>query len=79
MTDRLRVFLDDIEQRLDPEAENGILEGWKDWADHKIGSDVVPKGRKPSPSKLEWPHININDAILDDELMAIKEFGIREK
>ena len=74
MTDRLRVFLDDIEQRLDPEAENGILEGWKGWADHKIGSDAVPKGRKPSPSKLEWPHININDAILDDELMAIKEF-----
>lgn len=75
MTETLQRYLDDIENRLNPEAEDTILQGWKDWAEYRIGSDALPASRPAAPSKLEWPRININDAVEDDELMALREFA----
>ena len=73
MTNALKRCLDDIEARLNPDAEEEILGGWKDWAEHKIGSDKLPGLRPKSESVLEWQHININDALNDYEKMAIRE------
>ena len=61
MTETLQRYLDDIENRLNPEAEDTILQGWKDWAEYRIGSDALPASRPAAPSKLEWPRININE------------------
>ncbi len=75
MTESLRTYLDDIEARLQPEAEDEILGAWQRWGNYEIGSDALPKGRPASRSALVWPKININDALHDDELMAVREFA----
>ena len=75
MTEKLMRYLEDIEARLDPQAEEEILQGWKEWAEYRAGSDALPKNRPAAPSRLDWPNININDAVEDDELMALREFA----
>ncbi|MBQ3761544.1 MAG: hypothetical protein II875_05990 [Clostridia bacterium] len=75
MTNALKIYLDDIENRLNPEFEDEILEFWRLWGEHKKTSFDMPKGRVPKPSVIEWPCVNINDAIKDDELMVIREFA----
>ena len=75
MTELLKACLDDIESRLCPEEEEEILEGWRRWGEYEIGSAELPQGRKKRPSTMEWTPVNINDALCDDELMAIREFA----
>ena len=80
MTEKLSVYLDDIESRLDSGAEETISDFWKRWSDHEAGADDMPSGRDPSPSSVVWPDININDALEDDDLMLIREFrGVSDR
>ncbi|MCR4620516.1 MAG: hypothetical protein K5663_00305 [Clostridiales bacterium] len=75
ISDLLKPFLDDIEERIDVHAEDEILTYISAWSRHEAGSQDRPRGRMASPSRLDWPNININDAIADDEKMLLSEFG----
>ena len=75
MTEKLERYLEDIESRLDPAQEDEILQYWKDWSEHRVSAAKQPRNLRGVPSRLEWPHININDALEDDELMVLKEFS----
>lgn len=75
MTDLIKEYLDDIESRIDERAEDEIQAYLSAWSRHEAGSGDRPRGRKAAPSRLDWPAVNINDAIADDEKMLLSEFG----
>ena len=70
----LRRYLDDLEERLNAPQEKRILGEWLNWArrENTVGP-FAPEKRIPSPSRLEWPHVNINDALTDDDLSIYRE------
>ena len=74
MSIELERYLDDIESRLDDEQESRIQADWQTWIHHenKTGPYVVAP-RRPIPPKIEWPHVNINDAVVDDTLAIYRE------
>ena len=70
----LERYLEDIESRLDPNQEQRVLSDWVRWADHANGEGLyAPARRRKSPSRLPWPHVNINDAVADDTLGIYRE------
>ena len=69
----LERYLEDLENRLNLEDELRIQSEWLDWADHKNPAPFRPAPRAKAPSRLMWPHVNINDAIRDDELSVYRE------
>ena len=75
MTDFIKTYLDDIESRIDERAEDEIQAYLSAWSRHEAGSQDRPRGRKAAPSRLDWPAVNINDAIADDDQMLLSEFG----
>ena len=71
----LERYLTDLENRLNPETETALEQSWKAFADGKIlEGPYKPPRRQPCPPAIEWPDININDAISDDELMLVSQF-----
>lgn len=73
----INCYLEDIERRINAEEEDALLKEWTMFADGKISSNKPfrPMGRVPKPSGLEWPKININDAINDESLMILSQFA----
>jgi hypothetical protein len=72
----LDTYLKDIEIRLIPEQEEQLLADWRTFA---RGEGKEPffspvRAKKPAPA-IDWPEININDAIEEDELMVISQFA----
>ena len=67
-------YLEDIEKRIDADEEERLLEAWGGWIDGRNaeGPFSVPP-RKPHPSGLDWPHVNINDALFDEEKGVYRE------
>lgn len=62
----LKKYLDDLESRINPEVEDELFEQWRRFWDNKMDEDIFYPARKTAaPSSLEWPSININDAIND--------------
>lgn len=73
--ENIKTYLEDIESRLIPEQESSILEQWRVFARGEWQENFFcPVRERAVPSTLEWPDININDAIEDDELMLIDQF-----
>lgn len=69
-------YLDDIENRLIPDQEERILEQWRSFARGEWSEPFFEPRRTESPKpSVEWPEININDAIESDELMVIDQFA----
>ena len=67
-------YLDDLEARLNVAEETRLREEWLSWTRHENACrPFLPGKRTPVPSTLEWPHVNINDAIQDDELSLYRE------
>ena len=70
----LERYVEDIESRLDEEQEERVLADWLTWAHHENAEGPFRAApRRPMPSKLTWPHVNINDAIADDTLSVYRE------
>lgn len=70
-------YLEDLEARIDPQVEDKLYKEWKAFADGNWNGDIFSPSREyKSPPKIEWPIININDAIIDDDLMIIGQFAM---
>ncbi len=78
--EKLAPYLQDIEDRLVEAEETALYEKWVAFAnlqgDAAPGTGFHPAGRTPRPPKIEWPDININDALEDIDLMLISQFKI---
>lgn len=71
----LTPYLEDIERRINPEEETAIYEAWRAFAmgEAPAGKTFDSPRRTPSQSSLEWKHININDAVADEDLMILSQ------
>ncbi len=76
MIHELKNYLDDIENRLDPEQEEKILTDWKLFAQRGWKEACFFPRRNPCEPGREWPYIPVNDAIESDELMIISQFSL---
>jgi hypothetical protein len=70
-------YLDDLERRIDPEAEEALNAAWKSFC-NGTGDAVLfsPQRQQKRPPTIEWPDISINAALEDHELMAVHQFKL---
>ncbi len=63
---KIRHYLEDIENRIDLIEEQRLLNLWKGFVEHRGNENIFVPVRNPVPAgKLDWPKVNVNDAILD--------------
>ncbi len=77
----LERYIEDIENRLNDEEEQRLLDGWECWCkrENKEGFEAA-LCRSKSGSRLEWPDVNINDTIGNDDLAIYRELkGVHGK
>jgi hypothetical protein len=68
--------LDDLENRIDPEAEDTLLQQWVDFSDGTHQGDYfMPRRSRKSPPKCQWPTININDAQDHNGAMLLDQYA----
>jgi hypothetical protein len=73
---KLQTYLDDIERCLDEQEEAAVFNAWKCFADgDAMEGPFEPLPRKQREPGIDWPKININDAISDEDLMIIHQFA----
>jgi hypothetical protein len=59
-------YLDDLENRIDPELETELLVQWRHFLTDGAAEQVFSPKRIPvAPAKIEYPDIMVNDAIND--------------
>ena len=73
----LKKYLEDLESRIEPTVEEDVLAQWQRFWNRSVEGEFFVPVRTPAPSKLEWPQININDAIEDKsfELMLLQQLA----
>jgi len=73
-------YLQDLEHRIDPQVEESLFEQWRAFADGECTEEIFsPKRPQPSPPSLEWPHVLVNDALEDFEVMALQQLELCSK
>jgi hypothetical protein len=67
-------YLEDLEQRIDPQVEEDLFEQWQVFAAGGLTAGVFsPKRPGPAPPSIEWPHVLVNDALEGFEAMALQQ------
>ena len=67
--------LRDLVNRFDDTQEQQNRTAWQAFLDGTIETDVfIPPARRPTPPRVTWPTIHINDAQDDYELMLWDQF-----
>lgn len=61
----LKRYLEDLESRVDPVVEEDVFAQWQRFWDRSIKDNFFVPIRPKTPSKLDWPPVNVNDAIED--------------
>ncbi|MCL5269266.1 MAG: hypothetical protein M1457_01615, partial [bacterium] len=81
----LTPYLDDLEERIDPDAEESLYRQWAAFLDGNaagVGAgggsphrDAIfsPRRPKPSPPRLPWPAVTVNRALDDFDAMALAQ------
>ncbi|MFA5629748.1 MAG: hypothetical protein WC958_05855 [Dehalococcoidales bacterium] len=71
----LEPFLEDIESRIDADAEDALIAQWKMFWNGEIKAPFFAPQRKPVPAKIQWPVTSVTDAINDPtfELMLLSQ------
>lgn len=70
-------YLDDLERRIDPVAEEALHAAWKRFCVGTGDAAIFsPQRQQKKPSAMEWPDISINAALENHELMAIHQFKL---
>ncbi len=67
-------LLEDIERRIDPEAEEDFAKQWEDFLYDRVTDPIfVPKRKKLAAAGVTVPDVNITDALGDLELMLLHQ------
>jgi hypothetical protein len=70
-------YLQDLEDRIDPQVEEDLFTQWRVFADGACTEEVFsPKRPRPSPPQIEWPHVLVNDALEDFDAMALQQLEL---
>jgi hypothetical protein len=66
----IRVYLEDLENRIDENVEDALTNDWITFCEDKLGSGYfLPKRRKTSPGSVKWVKMLSNDALADYDNM----------
>lgn len=73
-------YLQDLENRIDPQVEESLWGQWRAFADGRHAEEIFsPKRPRPVPPAVEWPHVLVNDALENDEAMALQQLELCSK
>ncbi len=76
MNDTLRCCLDDLEARIDPQAEARLLAEWQAFSGGALTNGIFsPRRNHAIPPRVEWPKVSVNAALADYDAMALQQFG----
>lgn len=72
----LKPYLDDLENRLDPDIEDPLETEWRRFLSGACPDTFFhPKRARKAPPGIEWPKIPVNHALQDPELMLLRELA----
>lgn len=67
-------YLEDLENRIEPEVEDDLLSQWhKFWQNNCPEPVFKPRRKRTSASALVWPTVAINEALENQEFMALQQ------
>lgn len=70
----LTPYIEDIERRINAAEEEAIWSAWRAFADGtNTQAPFDPPVRTPSAPSVEWKHINVNDALENEDLMILSQ------
>ncbi|MBQ8512919.1 MAG: hypothetical protein IJ497_09910, partial [Clostridia bacterium] len=74
LSSRTLALLDDIERRIDPDAEDDFARQWEDFLNDRFTGEIFsPCRRVVSAPEVTLPSVNINDAVADYEAMLVAQ------
>lgn len=74
MNSLLRTCAEDLERRIDERFEQALMDEWLAfWERPSPTGYFRPTQRKANPPGVQWPEININDAVTDFDLMLLRQ------
>ncbi len=69
-------YLADLEARIDADVEERLYAEWRAFADGEFGGAIFsPRRARRSLPGVAWPHVSVNAALEDDDLMALQQLG----
>jgi hypothetical protein len=72
----LEKCLEDLENRIDPETEDGLLQEWTDFSAGRFSGDIFsPKRATRSAPGVAWPEVSVNQALDSFDCMALQQYG----
>lgn len=72
----LEKYLEDLEKRIDAEAEKKLHREWLEFTDGNFRGDIFsPKRIKKRATELKWPEVTVNQALSDMEQMLLQQFA----
>ena len=77
MNRKLGVYLDDLEERIDPQVEEQLMDEWTDFTQDRFrGTLFSPKRSRSAAPGVEWPRVPVNAALEDDDMMVLQQYGM---
>lgn len=71
----LDLYLQDLEARIDPQVEDELLARWRQFLTQRWPEPVfAPRRPEPSPPRIDWPAIRVNQTLDDFDAMAMQQF-----
>ena len=72
----IEACLEDLEQRIDPAAEEALFEEWKAFSEGEFRGDIFTPARPAArPARVEWPWASTNATLDAYEKMALSQLG----
>lgn len=69
-------YLADLEARIDADTEDRLYAEWRAFTDGDFrGAIFSPRRARRSPPGVDWPHVSVNAALEDYDLMALQQLG----
>jgi len=69
-------YLDDLENRIDPETEDRLEAEWAAFTDGAFRGDIFsPKRAVQSRPQVTWPSVSVNRAQVDLDAMLLQQYG----
>ncbi len=69
-------YLEDLENRINPEVENRLEAEWAAFTEGAFSGDIFsPKRAVQSRPHVEWPSVSVNRAQVDLDAMLIQQYG----
>jgi hypothetical protein len=73
----LKPFLEDLESRINPDAEEVLLTEWKRFLNGELKTGFFsPRRQKASPPGVEWPAVSVNEALTDLNRMVLQQLSV---